>query len=120
MVAGVGVTAPTQLLTTCTVHATVPPPPLPEPLHWVTAVVAVFAGVMLLVQVRAACAAPWHSVTETLEVAAFVARSRLLVTVTSQATAWPPTLSVPLHWLTDAGGGKDEELAGLDAEALVT
>jgi hypothetical protein len=39
----------------------------------------------------------------TVEVASPVATSRLLVTVTLQATAWPPTLSVPLHWLTTPG-----------------
>lgn len=34
----------------------------------------------------------------------------MLVTLTSQATAWPPALSVPLHWFT----------AGAVAAALVT
>jgi hypothetical protein len=35
-VAAVGVAVPTMLLTTSTVQVTVPPPPLPEPLHWLT------------------------------------------------------------------------------------
>jgi hypothetical protein len=100
MVAGLVVVAPVMLLTTLTLHLTSPPPPLPEPSHWVTEVTSWFDGVVVVVHVSGAFAAPWHSFNVTVELVAPVARSRLLVTVTSQATASPPTLSVPLHWFS--------------------
>jgi hypothetical protein len=43
-VAGEVVELPMMLLTMATVHVTVPPPPLPDPLHWVTDVVSWFEG----------------------------------------------------------------------------
>jgi len=100
MVAGVVAATPVMLLTMETVHVTVLPPPLPDPLHWLTAVMSWFDVVVDVVQGSAAPAAPWHSLTISVELVSPVARSRLLVTVTVQATAWPPTLSVPLHWVT--------------------
>jgi hypothetical protein len=87
----------------CTLQVTVPPPPLPDPLHWSTEVTSWSEGVVVVVQGSAAFAAPWHAVTVTIELVTPVTRSRLLITVTSHATAWPPTLSVPLHWLTATG-----------------
>jgi hypothetical protein len=96
-VTDVGVTVPVMLLTMKTVQVTSPPPPPPEPLHWVTDVVSWLEDDVEVVHVGGAFAAPWHCCTVTVEFAAPVARLRLLVTVTSQATASPPTLSVPLH-----------------------
>jgi len=78
---------PVMLLTRWTLHVTVDPPPLPEPSHWVTEVVNWFEGVVEVVHVRAAFAKPWHSLTVTVELVVPVARSRLFVTVTSQAVA---------------------------------
>jgi hypothetical protein len=103
MVAGVGVVRPEMLFTIRTVHVTVPPPPLPEPSHWVTEVVKAAEGVVEVLHVGGALAAPWHCRTVTVELEVPVATSRLFVIVTSQATAWPPALSVPLHWLIEAG-----------------
>jgi len=98
IVAGLLVALPVMLLTTLTVQVTVPPPPLPEPLHWLIEVVRLVKDVVVVVHVSAALAAPVHLVTVTVEDASPVARSRLLVTVTSQDTAWPPTFWIPLHW----------------------
>jgi hypothetical protein len=95
--AGTAVPLPVMLLVTRTEHVTVPPPPLPEPLHWVTDVASCVDAVVLLVQVGGACAAPWQLRTVTLELVTPVAISSRLVIVTSHSTAWPPTLSVPLH-----------------------
>jgi hypothetical protein len=78
---------PVMLLTMCTLQVTVEPPPLPEPLHWFTEVVSWLDGVVEVVHVSAACAKPWHSLIVTVELVVPVARSRLLVTVTSQAVA---------------------------------
>ena len=86
MVAALLVAVPVMLLMTFTVQMTAPPPPLPEPLHWLTEVVSWVWGVVVVVQVFAAPAAPTHAVTVTVEVAVPVATSRLLVTVTSQDT----------------------------------
>ena len=52
-----------MLLTMSRCRSTVPPPPLPEPLHWSTEVVSWSDGVVVVVQVSAALAAPWHSLT---------------------------------------------------------
>jgi hypothetical protein len=49
---------PLMWLTMFTLHVTVPPPPLPEPLHWVTDVVSCVDGLVVVVQVGGACAAP--------------------------------------------------------------
>jgi hypothetical protein len=57
-VAGVAFALPTMVLTTLTVQAIVPPPPLADPLHWVTDVVSWLDGVVVVVQVKAALAAP--------------------------------------------------------------
>jgi hypothetical protein len=91
---------PMTLLTMDTVQLTVPPPPLPEPLHCVTEEVSWLDGADHGVQVRAVLAAPWHSVPETEVLTTPVAMSMSLVTVTVHAMACPPTLSTPLHWLT--------------------
>src|SRR5436305_15324350 len=91
---GVAVAGRVMLLTTFTSQVTVPPPPLPEPSHCFTEVVSWFDGVVVVVQGRAALAAPWHSLTVTVELAVPVSRLRSLVIVVSHATAWPPTLSV--------------------------
>jgi hypothetical protein len=111
-VAGVGVTTPVMLLTMATLQVTVPPPPLPEPSHWVTDVTSRLEVVVVVTQVGGAPAAPWHSVTVRVELVTPVARSRLLVTVTEQATACPPALSVPLHWLTAGGVRSGEAITG--------
>jgi len=112
MVAGELSATPVMLLVIFTVQVTVPPPPLPEPLHWSTEVTRLPDGVTVVTQVGRAPAAPWHSRIVKVELVTPVARSRLLTTVTSHCTAWPPTLSVPLHWLTatlaaEAGGVAD-------------
>jgi hypothetical protein len=57
-VAGDVVALPVMLLTMCTLHLTVPPPPFPEPLHCVTAVVNWVDGVVVVVHVGGALAAP--------------------------------------------------------------
>jgi len=112
-VAGEVVAWPVMLLTMDTEQVTVPPPPLPEPSHCVTEVTSWFEGVIVVTQVSAALANPWHSTSSVVELATPVLRSRLLVTVTVQLTAWPPTLSVPLHWLTPtpAAFGRGERLS---------
>jgi len=94
---GVAAAGMVMLFTRFTLQVTVPPPPLPEPLHWSTVVVSWSDGVVVVVHGSAALAAPWHSVTVTVELVSPVARLMLFVMVVSQATAWPPTLSVPLH-----------------------
>jgi len=96
----------------------VPPPPLPEPSHWVTEVVSSLEDEVDVVQVGGALAAPWHCSTVTVELAVPVATSRLLVTVTAQATDSPPTLSVPLHWLMAATAAAAVDEAGVTAPAL--
>ncbi len=111
-VAGAGVTTPVMLLTMATLQVTVPPPPLPEPSHWVTEVMSTVEVVDVVTQVGGAPAAPWHSVTVSVELVNPVARLRLLMTPTEQATACPPALSVPLHWLIAGGVTKGEAIAG--------
>jgi hypothetical protein len=112
-VAGEGVTTPVMLLTMATLQVTVPPPPLPEPSHWVTEVMSWVEVVVVVVQVGGAWAAPWHSVTVKVELVTPVARSRLLMTPTEQATACPPALSVPLHWLIAGGETNGATIAGM-------
>ena len=70
VVAAVGVTRPVTLFTTSTLHVTVPPPPFPEPLHWSIVVTSAPELVVeeLQVIVAGALAAPWHSVSSTVEV----------------------------------------------------
>ncbi|MDQ1356616.1 MAG: hypothetical protein QOG44_989 [Acidimicrobiaceae bacterium] len=58
MVAGEAVASPVMLLTMRTLQVTVPPPPLPEPSHWVTEVVSLLNGVVEVVHVGGAFAAP--------------------------------------------------------------
>jgi hypothetical protein len=111
-VAGVGETTPVMLLMMATLQLTVPPPPLPEPSHWVTEVMSWVEVVVVVTQVGDALAAPWHSVTVRVELVTPVARSRLLMTATEQATACPPALSVPLHWLTAGGVSSGAAIAG--------
>jgi hypothetical protein len=96
-VAEVGVAVPVMLLMTLTSHVTVPPPPLPEPLHWVTEVMSRVDPVVSVMHVGGALAAPLHTLIVREELVTPVASLRLLVTVTLQATACPPTLSTPLH-----------------------
>ena len=112
-VAGVDAVTPVMLLTMATLHVTVPPPPLPDPSHWVTEVTSWVEVVVVVTQGRGALAAPWHSVTVRVELVTPVAMSRLLVTVTAQATAWPPALSVPLHWLTAGAVARGRTIAGV-------
>jgi hypothetical protein len=88
-------------------------------LHWSTEVVSWSDGVTSFVQVSAAFAAPWHCWTSTVDPVSPVFRSRLLVTVTLQATAWPPTLSVPLHCLTAAPGAGAAAVTGVGAARAV-
>ena len=111
-VTGDVVAAPVMLFVMSTLHVTVPPPPLPEPLHWSTTVMtsAELKGVM--VQVGAAFAAPWHSRIVPLELVTPVVRLMLFVTVKVHSTAWPPTLSVPLHWFTAMGAARATAGAG--------
>jgi len=60
MVAGVAVAVvvPSMLFTICTEQRTVPPPPLPEPLHWLTLVTRLADGSVDVVQVGVVFAAP--------------------------------------------------------------
>ena len=109
-----------MLLMMSTLQVTVPPPPLPEPLHWSTEVVSWSEGVVVVVHGRAALAAPWHSLVVTVELVVPVPRSMLLVMVVSQATACPPTLSVPLHWLTATPGAAAAATIGAGAAAVAT
>ena len=65
---GLGVT-PAKLLVTEALQRTVLPPPLPEELHWVTAVTGCARVVVVLVQLAVgAPAAPWHSLIVTVAV----------------------------------------------------
>jgi hypothetical protein len=77
-------------------------------------------GVVVVVQGSAAPAAPWHSLTVTVELVTPVPRSRLLVTVTSHATASPPTLSVPLHWSTRGAATAASVIGAAALDDLVT
>ena len=80
-VADVGAVVPVMLLITSTVHLTVPPPPLPEPLHWSIEVTRSVELVVEDVQVNVAgsLAAPWHSVRVVVELVTLPLR--LFVTV---------------------------------------
>ena len=60
----------------------------------------------VIVQVGAAFAAPWHSRIVPVELVTPVVKLTLLVTVMVHSTACPPTLSVPLHWLTAMGAAR--------------
>jgi hypothetical protein len=53
-VAGVGDVVPVMLLTTETSHVTVPPPPLPDPSHWVTDDTRTLDGVVDVIHVGGA------------------------------------------------------------------
>src|SRR5688500_10350577 len=101
-----------MLLVMSTWQVTVPPPPLPEPLHWSTDVTTTLEFRGVTVHVGAAFAAPWHSRMVIVELVTPVARLMLLVTVMVHSTAWPPTLSVPLHWLTATGAAANVGAAG--------
>lgn len=101
IVAGDAVAEPEMLLTTLTLQLTVPPPPLPEPLHTKIEVVSSGKEVVVVVHGSTVLAAPWHSFTVTTEPAAPLVRSRLLVTVMSHCTAWPPALSLPAHCVVE-------------------
>jgi hypothetical protein len=103
IVTGATVVVPVMLFTMWTAQVTVAPPPLPDPSHWVIEVMSWLEVVVVVMQVGVAPAAPWQSLVVTVELVAPVTRLRLFVTVTSQATAAPPTLSEPLHWLTEGG-----------------
>ena len=57
---------PTKLLVTVTLQRSVPPPPLIEPLHWVTAVTGSVRVLVVIVHVASGTPAePWHSRTVT-------------------------------------------------------
>jgi len=99
---------PVMLLVIVTVHLTVLPPPSPVPLHWFTDVVSWPEVVVVGAAQVGAPAAPVHTCVVTVEVATPVARLRLLMIVTVQSTSWPPTLAMPLHWLTAADAGAAE------------
>ncbi|HVE64553.1 MAG TPA: hypothetical protein VNB94_12225 [Mycobacteriales bacterium] len=95
--------APVMLLVIRELHLTLPPPPLPEPLHRVIEVTRSAEDEVAVVHGRTVLAAPWHSRTVVVELVTPVARSRLLVTVTSHSTPCPPALSDPLHTFTAIG-----------------
>jgi len=89
-----------MLLTTVTVQSRLPPPPLPWKLHWLTDVTrSVALTVVVGAQVRVVNGSPRHDETVTVELLAPVPRSRLLVTVTSQANPKPAPSSL-LHCST--------------------
>ena len=96
MVTGRAVAAPE------TVHLTriVPPPPFPDPLHWVTVALVVFAtGAQTTVgSVPPPVPEPMHWLTVAPEVGVPVETS--LVNVTLQIKLLPPPTMMPLHWLT--------------------
>src|ERR1035437_9695440 len=86
---------PEKLVVTTTLHRLVPPPPLIESLHWVTAVTGLVRTVVLSVQAAlGAPAAPWHSWTVT--VADPPPAVIVLTTVTWQIRPSPPVLLTPL------------------------
>lgn len=84
MLAALGVAAPVMSLTMSTVHTAAPPPPLADPLHWLTEETSWLELTVVLVQVSVALVAPLHASTVTVELVVPVATSRLLVTVTRQ------------------------------------
>jgi hypothetical protein len=86
-----------------TVHRTrrVPPPPLPEPLHWVTvaSVVEASTGSHLVVgSVPPSRPASLHWLT--VAAATVPEPVTLLVTSTTQRTVPPLPLPEPSHWVT--------------------
>jgi hypothetical protein len=100
IVAAEAVDAPVMLFVMRAVQVTTPPPPLPEPLHWFTVVVTSAKLVVLAGVHVGAPAGPEHCWTVTVELPTPVARSSVLVMVTSQRTSWPPTFAIPLHCST--------------------
>jgi hypothetical protein len=86
-----------------TLHCTrvEPPPPLPEPLHWVTvALVVLPTGAHTTVgAVPPPVPEPMHWFTVTPEVGSPV--GTVLRTDTLQVTLLPPPKTMPLHWLTE-------------------
>src|SRR4029077_18281055 len=88
-------TLPVYSFVTATLQRSVPPPPLVELLHWVTAVTG--AVRLWVVVVQAACgapAAPWHS--RTVTVADPPPAVKWLTTVTWQIRPRPGVSSRPL------------------------
>jgi hypothetical protein len=102
-----------MLLVTVTVHRMLPPPPLPESLHWLTEVIALGNDVVTESQTSEVFAAPVQARTVTVELAIRVATVRLLTTVTSQRRPSPPTFAMPLHCST---AGAVTANAGVAAE----
>jgi hypothetical protein len=86
-----------------TVHFTRidPPPPVPDPLHWVTVALVVLAtGSHTTVGwVPPPVPEPLHSLTVTPDVG--VPLDMSLVNVTLQVTLLPPPVTMPLHWLIE-------------------
>ena len=78
-----------MLLTTVTLHNSVPPPPLAEPLHWSTTVTT---------SPEATGAPPLMVTTEPVVPGTSV---NVLTTETMHCTVNPPELLTPLHWLMD-------------------
>jgi hypothetical protein len=62
-----------MLFVTFTWHSTVPPPPLPSPLHWFAEVISCEDRVTTVWQLREVFAAPLHVLTVSTDVARPVA-----------------------------------------------
>jgi len=88
----------------------VPPPPLPELLHWVmVALVVLPIGVQTNV---GSVPPPWPEPLHWLMLAGLVVAVpvMLLVMLTVQATAPPPPLPEPSHWVTDVTSAIDGDV----------
>ena len=90
MLAGWVVAAPVMLFVTVTLHRVTPPPPLALELHWLMETVGWARLLVVVVHVPGVFAAPVQTVTVTVEEPTPLATSSVFVTVTSQATCWPP------------------------------
>jgi len=75
------------------------PPPVAEPLHWVTVALDVLPSGTHDMVLPPPVPDPMHWSTVTPEVD--VPTGTLLVTVTLQYTLLPPAVTMPLHWLTE-------------------
>ena len=97
-VAPVGAIPPliAMLLTTVTLHNSVPPPPLAEPLHWSTTVT---------MSPEATGAPPLMVTTEPVVPGTSV---NVLTTETMHCTVNPPELPTPLHWLMDKSAAETD------------
>lgn len=111
---------PTKLFVTTTLHRSVPPPPLIEPSHCVTAVTGSLSGVVVFVHVASGTPAePVHS--RTVTTADPPVGVIVLTTVTSQTA--PPFPSALLHVVVgaivtaDAGAAVERDAAVSSANA---